>query len=94
MDYLNDDNLEELGFIKEIDTLKIIDKSQKIKEKKNKKLLYILFIIMMIVSLMGQVVFSVLFNGVKLIKIGISIYVFISIAVALILINKGEENLC
>lgn len=94
MDYLNDDNLEDLGLIKEINTLKIIEKSQEIKEKKNKKLLTLFFIIMIIIAFIGQVLFIVLFNGVKLMKIGITLYVFISIALALILIDKGEKNLC
>lgn len=94
MDYLNDDNLEDLGLIKEVNTLKIIEKSQEIKEKKNKKLLTLFFIIMIIIAFIGQVLFIVLFNGVKLMKIGITLYVFISIALALILIDKGEKNLC
>lgn len=94
MDYLNDDNLEDLGLIKEINTLKIIEKSQEIKEKKNKKLLTLFFIIMIIIAFIGQVLFIVLFNGVKLMEIGITLYVFISIALALILIDKGEKNLC
>ncbi len=94
MDYLNDDNLEDLGLIKEVNTLKIIEKSQEIKEKKNKKLLTLFFIIMIIIAFIGQVLLIVLFNGVKLMKIGITLYVFISIALALILIDKGEKNLC
>ena len=36
MDYLNDDKLEEMGYIKEIDTLAIVEKASKIKEKRKK----------------------------------------------------------
>ncbi|QJA07555.1 hypothetical protein HF520_00720 [Romboutsia sp. CE17] len=39
MDYLNDDKLEEMGYIKEIDTLAIVEKVSKIKEKRRKRLL-------------------------------------------------------
>ncbi len=34
MDYLNDDKLEEMVYIKEIDTLAIVEKASKITEKK------------------------------------------------------------
>ena len=37
MDYLNDDKLEEMGYIKEIDTLAIVEKASKITEKKKNK---------------------------------------------------------
>ena len=94
MDYLNDDSLEELGFIKEIDTLQIIEKSENIKEKRNKKLLFILFTMMIVTSFMGQILFVTLFGGFKLMKISILVYVFVSIVLALVLIDKGEKSLC
>lgn len=94
MDYLKDDKLEELGFIKKVDTLEIIEISQRIKEKRRKVMLFILFIIMISTSIIGQVLFIYLFGGVKLMKIGILIYIFISITLALILIDKGEQSLC
>ena len=43
MDYLNDDKLEEMGYIKEIDTLAIVEKASKITEKKRNKLPVISF---------------------------------------------------
>ena len=94
MDYLKDDKLEKLGFIKEIDTLKIIESSQQRKEKKNKTILFLLFAVMIITSFIGQMLFVYLFGGIKLIKVGISLYIFISIVVTLILVDKGEEGLC
>lgn len=94
MDYLNDDNLEKLGFIKEIDTLQIIKKSQRIKEKRNKKWLFILFVMMIATSFVGQLLFVILFGGVKLMKISIAVYVFISVVLALVLIDKRERSLC
>ena len=48
MDYLNDDKLEEMGYIKEIDTLAIVEKASKITEKKRNKLLVISFNLMII----------------------------------------------
>ena len=36
MDYLKDDNLKEIDYIKEIDTLAIVQKASKIKEKRKK----------------------------------------------------------
>ena len=48
MDYLNDDKLEEMVYIKEIDTLAIVKKASKITEKKRNKLLVISFTLMII----------------------------------------------
>lgn len=48
MDYLNDDKLEEMVYIKEIDTLAIVEKASKITEKKRNKLLVISFTLMII----------------------------------------------
>lgn len=94
MDYLNDDNLEELGLIKEINTLEIVKEAQKIKEKRNKKMLFILFAVMIVVAFIGQLLFTLLFGGIRYMRIGISIYIFISVVVALVLIDKGEKSLC
>lgn len=94
MEYLNDDNLEEIGLIKEIDTFKIIEKSNIIKEKKKKILLLGFFIVMIITSFIGQMLFMKLFENINFIRVGISIYVFISIVLTLVLIDKGEKNLC
>ena len=46
MDYINDDKLEEMGYIKEIDTLAIVEKASKIKEKRKKRLLNLCFYLM------------------------------------------------
>ena len=94
MDYLNDDKLEEMGYIKEIDTLAIVEKASKITEKKRNKLLVISFTLMIITSVLGQSLFVILFGGNELIKIGIKIYIFVLLVVSLILIDKREESLC
>ena len=94
MDYLNDDKLEEMGYIKEIDTLAIVEKASKITEKKRNKLLVISFTLMIITSVLGQGLFVILFGGNNLVKRGIKIYIFILLVVSLILIDKREESLC
>nr|WP_288247308.1 hypothetical protein [uncultured Romboutsia sp.] len=94
MDYLNDDKLEEMGYIKEIDTLAIVEKASKITEKKRNKLLVISFTLMIITSVLGQGLFVILFGGNNLVKLGIKIYIFILLVVSLILIDKREESLC
>lgn len=94
MDYLNDDKLEEMGYIKEIDTLTIVEKASKITEKKRNKLLVISFTLMIITSVLGQGLFVILFGGNNLVKLGIKIYIFVLLVVSLILIDKREESLC
>lgn len=94
MDYLNDDKLEERGYIKEIDTLAIVEKASKITEKKRNKLLVISFTLMIITSVLGQGLFVILFGGNNLVKRGIKIYIFVLLVVSLILIDKREESLC
>ena len=94
MDYLNDDKLEEMGYIKEIDTLAIVEKASKIKEKRKKRLLIICFTLMSVVSVLGQGLFVILFGGNNLVKLGIKIYIFVLLVVSLILIDKREESLC
>ena len=94
MDYLNDNKLEEMGYIKEIDTLAIVEKASKIREKRKKKLLIICFTLMIITSVLGQSLFVILFGGNELIKIGIKIYIFVLLVVSLVLIEKREGNLC
>ena len=94
MDYLNDDKLEEMGYIKEIDTLAIVEKAYKITEKKRNKLLVISFTLMIITSVLGQGLFVILFGGNNLVKRGIKIYIFVLLVVSLILIDKREESLC
>ena len=94
MDYLNDDKLEEMGYIKEIDTLAIVEKASKITEKKRNKLLVISFTLMIITSVLGQGLFVILFGGNNLVKLGIKVYIFVLLVVSLILIDKREESLC
>lgn len=94
MDYLNDDKLEEMGYIKEIDTLAIVEKASKITEKKRNKLLVISFTLMIITSVLGQGLFVILFGGNNLVKLGIKIYILVLLVVSLILIDKREESLC
>ena len=94
MDYLNDDKLEEMWYIKEIDTLAIVEKASKITEKKRNKLLVISFTLMIITSVLGQGLFVILFGGNNLVKLGIKIYIFVLLVVSLILIDKREESLC
>lgn len=94
MDYLNDDKLEEMGYIKEIDTLAIVEKASKITEKKRNKLLVISFTLMIITSVLGQGLFVILFVGNNLVKLGIKIYIFVLLVVSLILIDKRDESLC
>ena len=94
MDYLNDDKLEEMGYIKEIDTLAIVEKASKITEKKRNNLLVISFTLMIITSVLGQGLFVILFGGNNLVKLGIKIYIFVLLVVSLILIDKREESLC
>ena len=94
MDYLNDDKLEEMGYIKEIDTLAIVEKASKINKKKRNKLLVISFTLMIITSVLGQGLFVILFGGNNLVKRGIKIYIFVLLVVSLILIDKSEESLC
>ena len=94
MDYLNDDKLEEMGYIKEIVTLAIVEKASKITEKKRNKLLVISFTLMIITSVLGQGLFVILFGGNNLVKLGIKIYIFVLLVVSLILIDKREESLC
>ena len=94
MDYINDDKLEEMGYIKEIDTLAIVEKASKITEKKRNKLLVISFTLMIITSVLGQGLFVILFGGNNLVKRGIKIYIFVLLVVSLILIEKREGSLC
>mgnify|MGYP000008826316 CR=1 FL=1 len=94
MDYLNDDRLEEMGYMKEIDTLAIVEKASKIKEKRRNKILIICFTLMTITSVLGQCLFMILFRVSTLMKIGIKIYIFVLLVVSLILIEKREGSLC
>ena len=94
MDYLNDNKLEEMGYIKEIDTLAIVEKASKITEKKRNKLLVISFTLMIITSVLGQGLFVILFGGNNLVILGIKIYIFVLLVVSLILIDKREKSLC
>ena len=94
MDYLNDDKLEEMGYIKEIDSLAIVEKASKITEKKRNKLLVIRFTLMIITSVLGQGLFVILFGGNNLVKLGIKVYIFVLLVVSIILIDKREESLC
>ena len=94
MDYLKDDNLKAIDYIKEIDTLAIVEKASKIKEKRKNKLLVICFALMIITSVLGQGLFVILFGGNSLVKLGIKIYIFVLLVVSLILIDKREESLC
>ena len=94
MDYLNDNKLEEMGYIKEIDTLAIVEKASKITEKKRNKLLVISFTLMIITSVLGQGLFVILFGGNNLDKLVIKIYIFVLLVVSLILIDKREKSLC
>lgn len=94
MDYLRDEELEKLGLIKEIDTLDIINKSNEMREIKNKRLMIIGFIAMMISGIMGQILFIKITGGLAFIKIGLGVYVLASILVLLILIEKGDQSLC
>ena len=94
MDYLKDDNLKAIDYIKEIDTLAIVEKASKITEKKRNKLLVISFTLMIITSVLGQGLFVILFGGNNLVKLGIKIYIFVLLVVSLILIDKREESLC
>ena len=93
MDYLKDDNLKAIDYIKEIDTLAIVEKASKITEKKRNKLLVISFTLMIITSVLGQGLFVILFGGNNLVKLGIKIYIFVLLVVSLILIDKREESL-
>ena len=81
-------------YIKEIDTLAIVEKASKITEKKRNKLLVISFTLMIITSVLGQGLFVILFGGNNLVKLGIKIYIFVLLVVSLILIDKREESLC
>ena len=94
MDYLKDDNLKSINYIKEIDTLAIVEKASKITEKKRKKLLVISFTLMIITSVLGQGLFVILFGGNNLVKLGIKVYIFVLLVVSIILIDKREESLC
>ena len=94
MDYLNDNKLEEMGYIKEIDTLAIVEKASKITEKKRNKLLVISFTLMIITSVLGQGLFVILFGGNNLVKLGIKIYIVVLLVVSLVLIEKREGSVC
>ena len=63
MDYLKDDNLKAIDYIKEIDTLAIVEKASKIKEKRKNKLLVICFALMIITSVLGLGLFVILFGA-------------------------------
>lgn len=94
MNYLDDDKLEKMGYIKEIDTSDIVEKAFKIREKRIMKKLIICFALMIIVSLLGQGLFLILFGISKLNKLAIKIYIFALLVVSLILIEKREGSLC
>lgn len=94
MDYLNDDNLKEIDYIKEIDTLAIVEKASKIKEKRKKKLLVIAFILMIITSSLAQGLFVVLFGLNNLVQLASKIYIFVLLVLSVVLIEKREGNLC
>lgn len=94
MNYLDDDKLEKMGYIKEIDTSDIVEKAFKIREKRIMKKLIICFALMIIVSLLGQGLFVILFGISKLNKLAIKIYIFALLVVSLILIEKREGSLC
>ena len=82
MDYLKDDNLKAIDYIKEIDTLAIVEKASKIKEKRKNKLLVICFALM------------ILFGANNLVKFGMKIYIFVLLVLSVVLIEKREGNLC
>ncbi len=94
MDYLNDDNLKEIDYIKEIDTLAIVEKASKIKEKRNNQLLVITFILMIITSSLAQGLFIVLFGVSNLVQLASKIYIFVLLVLSIVLIEKREGNLC
>ena len=94
MDYLKDDNLKAIDYIKEIDTLAIVEKASKIKEKRKNKLLVIYFALMVITSFLGQGLFVILFGANNLVKFGMKIYIFVLLVLSVVLIEKREGNLC
>ena len=86
--------LQNAETLEEIDTLAIVQKASKIKEKRKNKLLVITFILMIITSILGQGLFIALFGVNDLVKLGSKVYIFVLLVLSVILIEKREGNLC
>lgn len=91
MDLLDDRNLEELGVIKEIDTLEIIRKANEIKEKKNRKVMIIFLSIATVFSMITQVVFFRFFGVNKIQLIAMAIYMMVMCVVLGLFCVRGGE---
>lgn len=91
MEVLDDKNLENLGVIKEIDTLRIIINANEIKEKKRKTITAIFLASVTIFSIIAQVMFFIVF-GVNTMKlIAAAVYMIVLLVVLGIFGIKGGE---
>lgn len=84
MDVLKDEQLEDIGLIKEIDTLKLIRIANEMKLQKKRKQLKILFIVAVIFCILAQIViFKFIGFNREMLMIG-GIYILMSSLILLI----------
>lgn len=93
MDVLKDEQLEEIGLIKEIDTLKLIQSANLIKQHQQRQYLKLLIGLLVISCVVAQVlIFRWIGFNREVLALG-GIYLLISSVVLLIVRYKEIENL-
>lgn len=93
MDVLKDEQLEEIGLIKEIDTLKLIQSANLIKQHQQRQYLKLLIGLLVISCVVAQVlIFRWIGFNKEVLALG-GIYLLISSVVLLIVRYKEIENL-
>lgn len=93
MDVLKDEQLEEIGLIKEIDTLKLIQSANLIKQRQQRQYLKLLIGLLVISCVVAQVlIFRWIGFNKEVLALG-GIYLLISSVVLLIVRYKEIENL-
>lgn len=93
MDVLKDEQLEEIGLIKEIDTLKLIQSANLIKQRQQRQYLKLLIGLLVISCVVAQVlIFRWIGFNREVLALG-GIYLLISSVVLLIVRYKEIENL-
>ncbi|MDO4927009.1 MAG: hypothetical protein Q3980_15295 [Turicibacter sp.] len=93
MEVLKDEQLEEIGLIKEIDTLKLIQSANLIKQRQQRQYLKLLIGLLVISCVVAQVlIFRWIGFNKEVLALG-GIYLLISSVVLLIVRYKEIENL-
>lgn len=93
MNVLNDEQLERMGLIKEIDTLKLIQSANLMKQRQQRKRLKVLMIIIVMCCILAQAIIIKWIGFNKEILILGGVYLLISSIILLMIRYKESENI-